>query len=193
MAPIVYEATVYEHEISYKNFKGENKVHKLYFALHPMSLLAVFSQIPTKKVKSGNPALNGKDADMTEEEQIKLVRRIAEQAAGTPSDDGESWYPFEGFTESLAGQAFMTKLVTTDQIRRDFSEKVILGPMRSFTQFFEQDPSNSAKEVAELKDMLAKFERVFKTPDPASETAEDRKARLLRELEAIGDDSPSAN
>jgi hypothetical protein len=187
MAPMIYEASVYTQQISYRNFKGENKIANLHFALDPLQLLAALSAYTPKKIKSGNPALNGKEAEITEEEQIKMVRDLAQRSAGSPSEDGESWIPFEDFTDSIAGKAFLTKLVSSDQDRRDFSEKVILDPFRAFCAYFEADGSNSDKEVKEMNAMLAKVENVFKTPEPNSETPEDRKAKLLAQLAEIDD------
>lgn len=189
MAPIIYEASVYEQEISYRNFKGENKVARLYFALDPLQLLGALAAYTPKKIKSGNPALNGKDVEMSEEDQIKMIRDLAQRSAGSPSEDGESWIPFENFTDSIAGKAFLTKLVSSDKDRKEFSEKVILGPFRAFCSYFEQDNSNSAKEIQEMKAMLTKVERLFSTPNPESETSEERKARLLAELERLDNTS----
>lgn len=191
MAPIVYEAAVYSQEVSYKNFKGEDRTTTLMFALDPYALMAIFATIPNRKIKSGNPALNGKDADFTDEQQIKLVRDLASKAAGVPSEDGEAWLPFEDFENNIAGKVFMTKLATSDQIRRDFSEKVLLEPFRAFVSYSEQDASNSPKEITELKDMLSKLEKMLKTPDPTNETVEDRKARLQAQLKEL--DAPSTS
>lgn len=191
MSNLVYEASVYSQSIAYKNFKGEERNTTLYFALDPMQLLQAIAGYTPKKIKSGNPALNGKDAEMSDEDQIKLVRDLASRAAGTPSEDGESWIPFEDFTDSIAGKAFMVKLVSSDEERRTFSEKVILDPFRAYIGYAMEDPSNSPKELTELKDMLAKMERIFKTPDPANESSEDRKARLLSELSQL-DSTPAS-
>lgn len=185
--PLVYEASVYSRTVNYKNFNGESKSSKLYFALDPLQLMAVMASYSPKKIKSGNPALNGKDAEMTDEQQITMVRQLAIKSAGTPSDDGESWTPFEDFGDSIAGKAFMTKLVSSDADRREFSEKVILAPFRAFAQYFMQDPSNSDKEVKELQAMLAQVENVFKVPDVKNETSEERAARLKAELKALED------
>lgn len=185
MAPIVYEAAVFTREISYKNFKGEVKVQQLHFALDPLLLLQVMAGYTPKKIRSGNPALNGKAAEMTDEDQIKMVRQLAVQAAGYPSEDGESWTPFTDFSDSIAGKAFLTKLISSDADRQEFSDKVILGPFRAYIGYAEVDPSNSPKEIQNFKDMLAKMENIFKTPEVGIETAEQRKARLLAELSAI--------
>jgi hypothetical protein len=187
MSETVYEAALHTQEITYKNFKGETKTAELSFALDPLNLLQVMSGYTPKKVKSGNPALNGKDAEISDDEQIKMIRRLAVMAAGTPSDDGDSWYPFEGFETSIAGKAFLTKLVTSDEDRRQFSEVAILAPFRAFCAYFDADSGNSAQEKKEMKDMLTKMERVFRVPDPGSESAEERRERLERELAAIRD------
>lgn len=185
MAQIVYEASVYSQEVSYRNFNGEDKIQKLYFALDPIQLLQVIAGYSPKKIKSGNPALNGKDAEMTDEEQITMVRGLASKSAGTPSTDGESWIPFEEFENSIAGKAFLTKLVSSDEMRRDFSEMVILNPFRAYIKYAEQDPSNTPKEIAEFHDMLKKMENIFRLPDPKNESAEERKARLQLELSQL--------
>lgn len=185
MAPIVYEAAVFERELTYKNFKGETKSTMLYFALDPLKLLQVMAGYTPRKIRSGNPALNGKDREMSDEEQIVLIRNLAVQAAGFPSEDGESWIPYEDFEQSLAGKAFLTKLISSDADRTEFSLKVILNPFRAFVGYAEQDPSNSAKEIANFKEMLSKMENIFKTPEPGSETAEERRARLMAELNMI--------
>lgn len=192
MSEVYYEASVYSRKISYKNFKGEQKTTELNFALDPLQLMTVMSGYNPKKIKSGNPALNGKDAEMTEADQIKMVRQLAVQSAGTPSDDGESWEPFEDFDNTIVGKAFLTKLVSSDADRKEFSEKVIVAPFEAFVRFFESDPSNSAKEIQEIKDMLAKIKNVFNTPDPADETPEQRASRLKAELAALNV-NPSEN
>lgn len=185
MSNLVYEASVYAHTLTYKNFKGETRTSELYFALDPLQLLAAIANYTPRKVKSGNPALNGQAADMTDEEQIKLVRGLASKAAGTPSDDGESWIPFEDFGDSIAGKAFLTKLVTSDEERRKFSEQVMLDPMRAYVGYAMEDASNSPKELQELKDMLHKMENIFKSPEVKDESPEDRRARLKAELESL--------
>lgn len=185
MAPIIYEASVYEQEITYRNFKGETKTQKLYFALDPLQLLGVIASVKPRKIKSGNPALNGKTAEMSEEEQIRMVRSLAVQSAGYPSEDGENWVPYENFDESIAGKAFLTKLVSSDNDRSEFSKMVVLDPFRAFCKYFEADPSNSPKEIQEMKETLAKVENIFKTPEPGSESAEERKARLMAEIEML--------
>lgn len=178
----LYEASVYSFNIDYRNFNGQVKTATLNFSMHPLQLMEVFSSYKPRTIKSGNPSINGKSAEMTDEDQIKMVQRLAGQAAGTPTEDGEAWIPFEDFTDSIAGKAFLTRLVSSDQTRREFSEKVLLDPFRAFMRFARQDPTNSPKEIAELENTLKKMEDVFKTPEPYKETDEERRARLHAEL-----------
>lgn len=187
----VYEAAVHSQKITYKNFKGEEKETELFFALDPYSLLQVMSTYNPKKIRSGNPALNGKDAEISDEEQIKIVRKLAVMSAGMPSDDGEFWINFSEFDTSVAGQAFLTKLATSDEDRRGFSETVILAPFRAFCAYFDADASNSAKEKKDMADTLAKMERVFKVPEVGPETPEERRARLEAQLAEL-DTTPPA-
>lgn len=185
MSEVYYEASVYSRKISYKNFKGEEKTAELNFALDPLSLMTVMSNYVPKKIKSGNPALRGQEAEMSDEQQIRMVRSLAVQAAGNPSDDGESWEPFENFDETIVGKAFLTKLVSSDADRREFSEKVILAPFEAFVRYFEADASNSASEIKEMQVMLERIRKVFAVPDPTTETAEERATRLKAELAAL--------
>lgn len=183
--PLVYEASVYTRTVNYKNLNGETKIAKLYFALDPVELMGVMATYIPKKIKSGNPALNGKDAEMSDEQQILMVRQLAIKSAGIPSEDGESWTPFENFGNHIAGKAFLTKLVSSDADRKEFSEKVILDPFRAFSNYFMADESNSEVEKKELKDMLAKIENIFTVPAPGIETSEERATRLKAELAAL--------
>lgn len=185
MSEVFYEASVYTRKVSYRNFKGEEKTAELNFALDPLQLMTVMANYVPRKVKSGNPALNGKEAEMTDEQQIKMVRNLAVQAAGTPSEDGESWEPFEGFDDTIVGKAFLTKLVSSDADRKEFSEKVIVAPFEAFVRYFEADASNSKTEIQEMQQMLARIKKIFVTPDPANETSEERAARLKAELQAL--------
>lgn len=185
MSDLVYEASVYSRTVNYKNFIGETNTVKLYFALDPLRLMQVIAGFEPKKVKSGNPARNGKDQELTDEDQMIFVRDIACSAAGTPSEDGESWEPFEKFEESLAGKAFMTKLITSEGDRKEFSEKVLMDPFRAFVAFAEGDPSNNPSEVQQFKVMLGQLENIFKVPDVANESLEDRRARLAAEMAAL--------
>lgn len=185
MSNLVYEASVYSRTMAYKNFKGEQNEVALYFALDPLQLMQLIASFEPKKIKSGNPARNGKDAEMSAEEQLKFVRKIAVQAAGTPSEDGESWEPFADFEDSLAGKAFLTKLASSDADRKEFAEKVILAPFRAFVGFANADPSNSKEDVAQFNDMLVQMENIFKAPAEKPETLEERRARLMAEMQAL--------
>lgn len=187
MSNLIYEASVYNRTVTYKNFKGETVTVDLYFALDPLQLMSVMASIETKKVKSGNPALNGRDAEISDEAQIKMVRDLAVRSAGTPSDDGETWIPFEDFDQTIAGKAFLTKLASSDADRREFSEKVILAPFRAFVDFAVADESNSSKDKQQFKTMLTQMENIFKEPEATAETLEERRARLAKELETLGD------
>lgn len=185
MSNMIYEASVYVREVSYRNFKGEDKKTILYFALDPLQLMQVISSYEPKKVKSGNPALKGQDAPITEEQQLKMVRDLAIQAAGSPSEDGETWHPFTDFNESLVGKAFLTKLASSDGDRREFAEKVILAPFRAFVNYATSDPTNTQKDKESFTKMLAQMENVFTLPDPEAESVEDRRARLAAEMAAL--------
>lgn len=187
MSNLVYEASVYSRTLSYRNFKGEENTVQLFFALDPLQLMQMIAGFEPKKVKSGNPARNGQAMELSAEEQLKFVRKIAVEAAGTPSDDGESWTPFTDFEESLAGKAFLTKLASSDGDRKEFAEKVILAPFRAFVQYATSDESNSQADVKQFGEMLVQMERIFKAPDPKEESLEERRARLLAEMEALGD------
>lgn len=185
MSELVYEASVYNRVVSYRNFKGQEKKVSLYFALDPLQLMTFIASFEPKKIKSGNPARNGQNAEMSAEEQLKFVRNIAIKAAGTPSEDGESWTPFEGFEDDLAGKAFLTKLASSDGDRKEFAEVVILAPFRAFVQFANADESNSPADVKQFNEMLQQMENIFKAPEPAKETLEERRARLIAEMQAL--------
>lgn len=185
MSELVYEASVYSRTLNYKNFKGEQKTVQLYFALDPLQLMQFIAGFEPKKVKSGNPARNGQPQEMSAEEQLKFVRNIAVKAAGTPSEDGESWTPFENFEDDLAGKAFLTKLASSDGDRKEFAEVVILAPFRAFVQFAQADPSNSPADVKQFLEMLQQMENIFKAPEPKQETLEERRARLMAEMNAL--------
>lgn len=189
MSGQIYEASVYSREVSYTNFLGETKEMKLYFALDPMQLMSIIASFTPKKVKSGNPALAGKDAEISEEEQLRMVRDLAVKSAGAPSQDGEYWEPFPNFDESLVGKAFLTKLTASDVDRKEFSQKVILDPFRAFVGFAAAEEGNTPSEIQTLKSMLTQLENVFKTPAVKDESMEERRARLAAELAAMGDTS----
>lgn len=185
MSQLVYEASVYSRTLTYKNFKGEENTVALYFALDPLQLLQMIAGFEPKKVKSGNPARNGQVQELSGEEQLKFVRKIAVEAAGTPSEDGESWEPFEKFEESLAGKAFLTKLASSDGDRKEFAEKVILAPFRAFVGYASVDPTNSPKDVKQFTEMLGQIENIFRAPEAKEETLEERRARLIAEMNAL--------
>lgn len=185
MSSISYEASVHTRTVRYKNFKGKEQEFELYFALDPMSLLQLIAATNIKaEKKSGNPAKLNTASGFTEEKQINLVKDLAVRAAGFPSDDGESFEPFEGFSDSLAGKTFLTHLVTSDVERDIFADKVILDPFRAFVSFALAEDSNSEADKAHFRDMLKQVESIF-APKDKNESLEDRKARLARELAAL--------
>lgn len=186
MSQITYEAAVYSRIVKYTNFKGNEQEVELFFALDPLKLMEVIASFVPKKNKSRNPALAGKEVEITEAEQIRLVRDLAVKSAGFPSDDGESWEPFEDFENSLVGKAFMTRLLASDGDRKTFAEQVILAPFRAFVNYASVDESNSPAEVKQFRDMVTQLENIFKAPAPEEETYEQRRARLEREIEALG-------
>lgn len=187
----VYEASVFSKEIAYKNFRGEEKTVELFFALDPLQLMSVIAGImPSRPVKSGNPARNGKQQELTDGDQVRFIREIASKSAGWPSDDGESFEPFEGFADSIVGKAFLTKLTSSDADRQEFAEKVILDPFRAFVSYAKADPSNSPSEVQQFVVLQQQMENVFKG-SVAGETVEQRRARLQAEMAAL-DSEPQA-
>lgn len=186
MSDLTYEASVYKRTVKYTNYKGETNETTLYFALDPLQLMSVIATFqPKKHQKSGNPARREEDVPFTDEQQIGFVRDLCMKSAGFPSEDGESWEPFEDFQNTIAGKAFMTKLVSSDADRKEFSEKVILDPFRAFVQFASEDPSNSKQEIQQFQTMLGQLENVFKTADKPDETVEERRARLESEIAAL--------
>jgi hypothetical protein len=178
---IVYEASVYTREVSYKNFKGETNTVRLYFALDPLELMAMIAGFNPKKSKSNNPAQRGKDV-VDEGEQVKFVRDLAIKAAGTPSDDGETWEPFENFENTLAGKTFITKLASSDGDREEFAQKVLLDPFRAFVKFAEADPTNTPKDIMQFQQMVVQLERIFAGGKQENETLEQKRERLAREM-----------
>lgn len=182
MSQIIYEASVYSREVSYRNFNGEDKVQVLHFALDPLQLMQIIAGFIPKKVKSGNPALQGSSAPVDESQQLKMVRDLAVQSAGSPSEDGESWTPFTEFSDSLVGKAFLTKLASSDGDRREFSEKVILAPFRAFVGYATSDESNTDKDKQQFAVYLQQMENIFTVPDQPEETLEARRVRLEAEL-----------
>lgn len=185
MSDLIYEASVYSRTVNYRNFNGEEKSVTLYFALDPLKLMALIAGFGTKVSKSGNPALRGKPQAVTDEDQLRFVRDLACKAAGTPSEDGESWTPFEDFSDSIAGKAFLTKLTSSDGDRREFAEKVVLDPFRAFMNFAKVDPSNTPADVQQFEVMLSQMENVFKMPDPNEESPDQKRARLAAEMAAL--------
>lgn len=184
MSQLTYEASVYTRTVKYKNFKGDTNETTLYFALDPIQLMQTIANFVPKQSKSKNPAKANATPEITDEEQIKFVRNLATKAAGFPSDDGESWEPFEDFENTIAGKAFLTQLVSSDGDRKEFSERVILDPFRAFVGYAEADPSNTKSETAQLKTMLSQLENLF-TGDTKNESLEERRERLKAEMAAL--------
>ena len=181
---LIYEASVYSRQVTYRNFKGEVNTVELYFALDPLALMQQIAGFKPKTSKSNNPAKRGQE-EWDDSEQLRCVRDLACKAAGVPSEDGENWTKFEDFEETLAGKAFLTKLASSDGDRREFAEKVILAPFRAFVNYAQADQTNSPKDVQDFIQMLGQMENIFKVPDPSQESLEDRKARLAAELAAM--------
>ena len=185
MSQITYEASVYTRQVSYVNFKGETQTVELHFALDPLQLMQIVATgFTPKKVKSGNPARNGQNAEISDEEQLKFFRNLASKSAGTPSDDGESWEPFEDFENTLAGKAFLTRLAASDSDRIEFGEKVMIAPFEAFVKYAENDPSNSKQETQQLRTMLEQLRNIL-TPQQTEETLEEKRARLAAEMAAL--------
>lgn len=159
--PITYQAAVYAKKLTYKNYHGEENSTTLYFSLDPLQLMQIISKIKPKNTKSGNPAKRNAETEISEEDQLKLLRDLASQSAGIISQDGETWLPFDNFENTIAGKAFLTSLTSSDADRRAFSETVIIKPFAAFVNFAEADSSNTPGEVQELRIMLSQLERVF--------------------------------
>ena len=183
-SPIVYEATVYSREVTYRNGKGETNTVTLHFALDPLDLLTQFSKIEVKKSRSGNPAVRA-NPEIDEGQQLKLIRDIAAKAAGNFSDDGEFWEPFEDFDLHFAGKAFLAQLTASDGDRKDFAEKVILAPIRAFVAYAKADPTNSPADIKMFEATVANMENLFKAEPEKPETLEEKKARLEAEMKAL--------
>lgn len=184
MSQLTYEASVYSRTVTYRNFKGVEQTAELTFALDPIQLMAAIASFNPKTSKSRNPAKQGQP-EISDEEQIKFVQSLASKAAGFPSDDGESWEPFDNFENTIAGKAFLTQLVSSDKDRSEFAQQVILDPFRAFANFAEADKSNSPQDVANLRTMLTQLENVFSEGPPKDETLEERRARLEADLAAL--------
>ena len=185
MSNLIYEASVYNRTVSYKNFNGVTKEQELYFALDPIQLMQVIAGVKPKTSKSNNPALKGKEETISDEDQLKLILDLVKRSAGFPSDDGESWAPFEDFENTLVGKAFLTKLTSSDGDRKEFAGKVILDPFRAFVNYASSDDTNTPKEVQQFQTMLAQLENVFKAPQEIPETTEERRERLVREMQEL--------
>jgi hypothetical protein len=177
----VYEAAIYTRTVSYRNFAGEEQTVSVDFALDPIELLDLIASSAniTTKSKSNDP--RRKNAEVVDEgKQFRFLRDIANRAAGYPSADGERWLPISDFTDSLAGKAFITKLASSDEDRKEFAEKVMLAPFRAFVGYAKAEPGNTPAEIKKFETMLAQFERVFATT-AADDTLEARRARLAAE------------
>lgn len=181
-----YKAQVYSRTVSYENYKGEKREVELSFALDPIQLMQTIAKMTNArpKKKSGNPAAKDQGLDIAGEEALKFIREVSFQAAGYVSDDGEEWIPYESFADSIAGKAFITQLAASDGDRREFAQKVILDPFKSFVAFAVADESNSPEEVETFKTMAEQMENIF-APVNKNETPEDRKKRLLAELDTL--------
>lgn len=188
---IVYEASIYSRAVTYRNYKGQQQTVELSFALDPIALMQVIASMEPRKVKSGNPAKQP-TFELTDEQQIRFVRDLASRAAGVASEDGESWEPFEDFDRHLAGQAFLTKLASSDGDRKEFVEKVILAPFRAFVGFATTDPTNSPKEIQQFKQMLTQMENIFQEKEEP-ESIDDRRARLAAEMAQLDQDDQADN
>lgn len=192
MTQPVYEAAIYTREVTYRNFAGTEQTVSVDFALDPIELLDLIASSSniTKKVRSNDPRKKNEEV-VDDGKQFRFLRDIANRAAGYPSADGERWLPISDFTDSLAGKAFITKLASSDDDRKEFAEKVMLAPFRAFVEYAEADPGNTPGEIAKFKTMLEQFERVFAV-STADETLEARKARVaaeMAELERLSEDS----
>lgn len=182
---IVYEASVYTRTVTYKNFNGETNTVQVFFALDPLELMTMIAGFNPKKSRSNNPAQRGKEV-IDEGDQVKFVRDIAIKAAGTPSEDGETWEPFENFENTLVGKTFITKLASSDGDREEFAQKVLLDPFRAFVKFAEADPTNTKKDIQQFQQMVGQLERIFSAGATADETIEQKRERLAREMAELG-------
>lgn len=192
MTQPVYEATIYTRSVSYRNFRGEEQTVDVDFALDPIELLDLIAQSGsvTKVSKSRDPRKRGTE-EVDDNKSFQFLREIAERAAGYPSADGERWLPIKDFCDSLAGKAFITKLASSDDDRKEFAEKVMLAPFRAFVEYAKADTGNTPAEISKFEAMLGQFERIFAT-STADETIEARKARLaaeMAELEGLADEA----
>lgn len=192
MSGIVYQASVYSRVVEYTNFKGQERKVELFFALDPLQLLSVIASFePKTNKKSKNPAKQGQVEPITNEQQLEFVQGLVKKAAGFPSDDGESWEPFENFEETLAGKAFLTKLASSDADRKEFSTKVVLDPFRAYVAYAKDDPSNKPAEIKQLEAMAHQLENIFAEKVDPNESLEARRERLQAELAQLTDPSAS--
>lgn len=177
----VYEALIYTREVSYRNFAGQEQTVSVDFALDPIELLDLIatSDSITRPSKSKDPRKRNQE-EVDDGKQFRFLRDIANRAAGYPSADGERWLPISDFTDSLAGKAFITKLASSDEDRKEFAEKVMLSPFRAFVEYAKSDPTNNSAEIKKFETMLSQFERIFSV-STADETLEARRARLAAE------------
>lgn len=183
MSANVYEAKVHTAHVEYINFKGERQSADVMFALDPVTMLGVISRIKFDKSRSANPQKRNEQT-MSDSASIELVQDLVSTSAGWPSEDGESWEKYENFNETLAGQAFLTKLTSSDAERKEFVRNVMLTPMRAFIGFARLDKTNSPAEIQELEATYANLEKVFNESleENRTETLEERRERLQREL-----------
>jgi hypothetical protein len=184
---VVVAFKVHSEEITFTNLQGKTIKEELHFLIDPYKLMVLMSDYTPKKVRSGNPALNGKDAPVTDREQLEMVRSLVIEAAGWPSEDGNGWVQNYDFPESLAGKTFLAKLVASDEIRKSFTQVAILEPFRTFVTLFEAVPENTEKEKEDIRKQLAQMENIFKAP--SGETAEQRRQRLTAELAQLEDNN----
>lgn len=184
MTQITYEASVYSRTVSYTNLKGKTQEVELTFALDPIQLLRLMASLPEpKKSRSNNPARRAEEeTTISDERQFKFLVDLADKAAGFISDDGESFEPFEGFRDSIAGKAFITKLAASDADRAEFSQKVLVDPFEAFVNYAKAEEGNTKEEIAEFVRMLEQVKRIFGIANDKSLPAEDRRAQLAREL-----------
>lgn len=184
MSNAVYEASVYSREITYVNTMGVTRTVELYFALDPLQLLVAIANFTPKKSRSGNPAKKD-EVEFDDAAQVRFVRDLCIRAAGEPSEDGESWYPFKDFENTFAGKAFLTKLAASDADRKEFAEKVLLAPFRTFVDFAKAEPDNTPADIQMFENTLKQLENIFSEDPSKTESLEERRARLKAEMAAL--------
>lgn len=186
MSDVIYQASVFEKTIKYVDFKGKTKEATLSFALDPIQLLLVIASFEEpKNKKSGNPAKRDQVEPITNEKQLEFVQGLVKKAAGWPSEDGESWMPYENFENDIAGKAFLTKLASSDEDRKEFAQKVVLDPFNAYVEYAKAEPSNKKADIDNLIKMQEQLTRIFSEPDRSGESLEERRARLEAELQAM--------